>query len=400
MNVAGQVQTGQAGSTTAPHTVVLVLLSGFRWDYAARDGAKNLLELGRSGVSAPEGMLPSFPAATLPNAWTLMTGLYPGHHGIVADAFFDPARKARFSEDDALAVADGSWYGGVPLWALAEKQGMKAACLAWPGCSAEVAGSRPSLISMSASPDGKVKQIAAWLKLPETQRPGLIAAYFSEVDEAGRKFGPDAAETRAAVRAVDAMIGNLRAAIAATHLPVDLIVVSDHGMAKTEGGWETLGADADLGGFDTAGALVYGKSDAAADRAYNSLKKASGDFVAYRLKAAPANLHLAANPRFGDPVVVATGPYALRTWAVQGFLDTDTAPKGIAGLNVQSTPEMKAIFYAAGPDIVAGKTVAPFENVHVYAWIAHLLGLAPAKNDGSLNLLSATLRDGGNADQQ
>ena len=57
---------------------------------------------------------------------------------------------------------------------------------------------------------------------------------------------------------------------------------------------------------------------------------------------------------------------------------------------------MKAIFIAAGPDIVKGKTVAPFENVNLYPWLAHLLGLTPAKNDGSLNILSGTLRDGGN----
>ena len=94
-------QAGEAGAAGAPHTVVLILLSGFRWDYAARDDAKNLLALGKSGVSAPRGMLPSFPASTWPNAWTLVTGLYPGHHGIVADTFFDPARNARFAADDA-----------------------------------------------------------------------------------------------------------------------------------------------------------------------------------------------------------------------------------------------------------------------------------------------------------
>ncbi len=54
--------------------------------------------------------------------------------------------------------------------------------------------------------------------------------------------------------------------------------------------------------------------------------------------------------------------------------------------------EMKASFFAAGPDIVEGKTVAPFDNVNLYPWIAHLLGLHPPKSDGSLNILSGTLR--------
>jgi alkaline phosphatase D len=65
------------------------------------------------------------------------------------------------------------------------------------------------------------------------------------------------------------------------------------------------------------------------------------------------------------------------------------------GLDPRKVPEMKASFFAAGPDIVAGKTVAPFENVNLYPWLAHMLGLTAPKTDGSLNVLAATLRDGG-----
>jgi alkaline phosphatase D len=62
-------------------------------------------------------------------------------------------------------------------------------------------------------------------------------------------------------------------------------------------------------------------------------------------------------------------------------------------------PQMKASFFAAGPDIVTGKTVAPFDNVNLYPWLAHLLSLQAPKSDGSLNVLAGTLRDGG-ADTQ
>src|SRR5690242_7793468 len=49
------------------HYVVLVSLDGFRWDYAVRDGARHLLALGKEGVWAPNGMLPSYPSLTFPN---------------------------------------------------------------------------------------------------------------------------------------------------------------------------------------------------------------------------------------------------------------------------------------------------------------------------------------------
>ena len=41
-------------------------------------------------------------------------------------------------------VTDGSWYGGLPLWGLAEKQGMIAASLFWVGSESDAGGARPS----------------------------------------------------------------------------------------------------------------------------------------------------------------------------------------------------------------------------------------------------------------
>jgi alkaline phosphatase D len=130
---------------------------------------------------------------------------------------------------------------------------------------------------------------------------------------------------------------------------------------------------------------------------YNQLKKASPQFIVYRLKDVPPELNYNQNPREGDPVIVATGPFAIRASAPEGRVDR-APPVGMHGFNPAKVPEMKASFFAAGPDIVHGKTVAPFENVNLYPWMAHMLGLKPAKNDGNLNILSGTLRDNG-ADQ-
>src|SRR5579864_2818563 len=82
------------------HYVVLVSLDGFRWDYAKRDGATHLLAIGRKGVWAPEGMLPSYPSLTFPNHFTIVTGLYPEHHGLVANSFYDETKQARYGIGD------------------------------------------------------------------------------------------------------------------------------------------------------------------------------------------------------------------------------------------------------------------------------------------------------------
>jgi alkaline phosphatase D len=390
------------------HYVVLVSLDGFRWDYARRDHATHLLALGKQGVWAPEGMLPSYPSLTFPNHFTIVTGLYPEHHGLVANTFLDPARGVRYSYTDPQAATDGSWYSGVPLWSLAESQGMRTASLLWVGSEAKIAGFWPSWYAhydaknelTPESQQARIDDTVALLHLPAVDRPHFIAIYYSEPDHEGHQFGPDAPQTRAAELKMDAIVGKLEAALKATGLPIDLVIVSDHGMVKSEGGWIDLDQFADLAGFDVAGSLLYAKTEEDRARVYNQLKHASSQFVVYRLKNVPAALNFNQNPREGDPVVVATGPYAIRAHAPPVGQPVHPPTIGMHGFDPRIMPEMKASFFAAGPDLAAGKTVAPFENVNLYPWLAHLLGLHPPKTDGTLNILSGTLRDGGVAPEQ
>jgi alkaline phosphatase D len=343
-------------------------------------------------------MFPSYPSLTFPNHFTIVTGLYPEHHGLVANSFYDPIRQARYALAEAGAVTDGTWYKGTPLWSLAESQGMRSACLFWPGSEAKIAGFQPTYylhFDNKIDDTARIEQVLAWLRLPVADRPHFITLYYSEPDHEGHEFGPDAAETKAAVLKVDGLVGKLKAGLDRSGLPIDLVVVSDHGMVKEEGGWINLDQFADLTGFETAGSLLYGKSEEDRARVYNQLKKASPQFVVYRRKDVPAALNYNQNPREGDPVGVATGPYAIRAKAPAAGSEDRPPTPGMHGFDPRKLAEMKASFFAAGPDILEGKTVAPFENVNLYPWLAHLLGLTPPKTDGSLNVLAGTLRDGG-----
>ena len=380
----------------AQHYVVLVSLGGFRWDYAKLYTAKNLLAIAKQGASAPDGIFPAFPSLSLPNAFTLATGLYPEHHGAVADSFHDPALSLASGASGAKAASQPFWFSGTPLWSLAETQGMRSATIAWPDAEIRIATNLPAYqTGASKDFDADLRQVKDWLQLPVSERPHFIALYDPEVGKAAERDGPDTPETRTAVLKADAFIGKLKSTLDATGLPINLVVVSDHGLAKTQGPWITLDQFGDLTGFDTDGPFLYGKTEAERDRVYNQLKKASANFVAYRLKNLPAGLHFNLNPRAGDPVVFATGPYAIRAHAPPSGQPDVPPPSGFAGFDPHAQPAMKAIFYAAGPDIVPGSTVAPFENVNLFPWLAHLLGLSPPKTDGNLNILSGTLRDGG-----
>ena len=363
--------------------VILVSLDGFRYDYPRKYAAPNIVALGTRGASAPEGMIPSYPSVTFPNHLTLVTGLYPEHHGIVGNSFYDPQRKQTYSYRDPSTEVDGTWYGGTPLWVLAEQQGMRAACFFWPGSEAAIQGMRPTYYmkyDQKYPNDQRVDQVLAWLKLPAEQRPHFITLYMSDVDSAGHAHGPDSPEVAEAVAKVDKEIGRLAAGVAELKLPVDLVVVADHGMAKVDGEWTNLDQYFDKSlVVRPVESFLYAKSEADAAKIYAALNGKSDKFKVYRTGKVPPELHFDGNPREGDPVVVASGTYLLRVSAPPAVADAAMrfyGPEiGAHGFDPAKFPEMKAIFFAAGPDIRAGATVAPFENVAVYPFIARILGL-------------------------
>lgn len=377
------------------HYVVLVSLDGFRYDYPKKYGAKHLLAIGSHGASAPEGMIPAYPSLTFPNHYTLVTGLYPEHHGIVANSFYDPARKETYSLHNAKTITDGSWYGGIPLWSLAEQQGMRTACFFWPGSEAKIAGERPSFYlhySETYPDDQRIDQVIAWLKLPPEQRPHFITLYYPNVDHQGHLHGPDSEQVREAVQHVDALMGRLEDKLNALHLPIDLIVVADHGMARVEGDWITLDKYANLDNFTTVGAQLYPNTEADADHAYQKLKAAQAGFLVYRRAHVPAELHFNENPREGDPVIVPQGPFLIRAHAPAVGKPAGFTPTGEHGYNPFEMTSMRAIFFAEGPDIRPGTKLKPFENVNVFPMIVKILDLNSSKVDGSPNVLSIALR--------
>ncbi|HYA25034.1 MAG TPA: ectonucleotide pyrophosphatase/phosphodiesterase [Terriglobales bacterium] len=358
--------------------VILVSLDGFRYDYPTRYHARNLLELGAHGASAPDGMLPPYPSITFPSHYTIITGLYPEHHGIIANTFYDPARKEMYSYHDPKTVGDGTWYGGTPLWVLAEEQGMRAASFFWVGSEADIQKMRPTyyLKFDGSFPNGKrVEQVLAWLRLPPEQRPHFITLYFSDADSAGHRYGPDSPQVADAVHELDYQIGKLVAGIKQLNLRVDLIVVADHGMANVKGAPIVL----DQYGLKTGlfeqivDDKLYPKSETAAEEAYEELHGKSDKFLVYRRSQAPPELHYDRNPREGDPVIIATGPYFIA--ATTNLQGPERVPVGAHGYSPAKVPEMKAIFLAAGPDIRAGVKVPSFENVDIYPFIAKILGL-------------------------
>lgn len=377
-DTAQQVVAGRKNSATQQSKpyVIMISIDGFRYDYAEKYKAENLLRLSGAGVRAT-AMQPAFPSLTFPNHYSLATGLYPAHHGLVDNLFYDRKRDAVYKVGNRDAVEDGSWYNGVPLWVLAEKQQMVSASYFWVGSESAVQMVRPTYYfkyQEKTGIDQRIQQVADWLSLPEDQRPHFITFYFPEVDHMGHAWGPDSDSVRNAVQLVDAAIGKMVAMVDKLALPVNFIVVSDHGMLQVDTTHTislpevpALQPMKVMPGGEKV--MLYGKNDAEIKAAYDYLKQHENHYTAYLKKETPERWHYGQEDvydRIGDIILLAEANYM--------FKMEKKAHLGHHGYDNNLT-NMNAIFMAWGPAFKPHTRIATFENVHVYPLVARILGL-------------------------
>ena len=226
----------QAPSSDLKPTVILISLDGWRWDYAQKYPAPTLTRLMKQGVSG--ALIPSFPSKTFPNHYTIVTGLYPGHHGIIANSIKDPATGRRLTMSNRKEVQDPMWWGGEPIWVTIQKAGQLAAPFFWPGSEAPIMGQparywKPFDERLGANK--RVDQVLQWLDLPSDQRPTFLTLYFSDIDSAGHDFGPDSRAVADAARRLDRYLSRLMRGLERRRLQdrLNLVIVSDHGMSES-----------------------------------------------------------------------------------------------------------------------------------------------------------------------
>lgn len=380
--------------------VILISADGFRYDYAQKYGAENILKLSENGVQA-KFMLPSFPSITFPNHWTLVTGLYPSHHGLVDNYFYDGHRKEFYAMSKKENAEDGSWYGGTPLWSLAEKQSMVSASLQWVGSASDAGKIRPSYYyhyHEKFLPDQKVEKVVNWLKLPENVRPHFISLYFPEVDAAGHHYGPDSNETKNAVQLVDRAVGKLAEEVGKLNLEnVNFIFVSDHGMIKVDREHpleipEMLFDKERFDYFNSQTLLrIVVKKPEDVKTAYKELKsKKTKDYNVVLVKRFTKKLHYnTKDDRFGRIGQILLVPKAPKIFLEKG----KSTSVGKHGYNPKITPEMKAVFYAWGTEFNNHQKINEFENVNVYPLVTKILELQYDEAiDGKIEVLEKVLK--------
>jgi predicted AlkP superfamily pyrophosphatase or phosphodiesterase len=374
--------------------VIMVGVDGFRWDYLEKFHPPNLLQLASQGVTA-ERMIPAFPTLTFPNFYTLATGLRPENHGIIANTMFDPEFDAKFSLSSP-SVQESRWWGGEPIWVTAENQGVRSACMFWPGSEAEIAGVRPSAwrkFDAKFSPDERVKTVLDWLTQPPATRPRLITVYFHEADTAGHHFGPDSPEVADAVAKVDAAIGKLVEGIQKLGLKAEtnLLIVSDHGMTEVSP-QRVIPLDRYLDlesvQIDFSGAVGGLRPlRGTAEELYEKLAAEPRHFRVYRREEVPERLHFRKHRRIPPVIIVPDEGWMIVRKQSEPLRGGLRATHGFD----PAFASMGALFIGWGPAFRHGVVLPPFENIQVYNLAGALLGLRPAANDGDQRLAGEAL---------
>lgn len=399
----GPARTGQTGGGAGPvaPTVILISFDGWRWDYDTKAPAPNLRSLIARGVRA-ENLVPSFPSKTFPNHYTIVTGLYPGHHGIVGNAIRDPETGRTFTRTAPRELRDPMWWGGEPIWVTAERQGQPTASMFWVGTEAPIRGIQPRYwhpYDDSYPPNARVDQVLRWLDLPARERPTFITLYFSDVDSAGHEKGPESAAVREAIRRADGYLGRLVRGLDRRGLTsaINIVVVSDHGMAPVDATRVVVLDDyialEDVDVVDLNPTVGLFPRRGREEAVYGALAGAHPRLSMYRRAQTPEQWHYRDHPRIPPIVGVADeGWQVLRRSTLAAM-----KARGLRGGSGQHGYDpmlmsMRGIFVAAGPAFRRGVTVPALENVHIYNALAQILGITPAKNDGDIAVARSLLR--------
>ncbi|PWJ58067.1 putative AlkP superfamily pyrophosphatase or phosphodiesterase [Dyadobacter jejuensis] len=384
--------------------LILISLDGFRWDYVNQYKPPFLSSFIQNGVQA-ESLIPAFPSKTFPNHYTIATGLYPEGHGIIGNTFFNYKKDVTYKIGNRDMVEDGSFYGGTPIWVQADKAQMVTASYFFVGSEANIQGVKPTYYYKydgNVKNEDRVAQALKWLTLPAKTRPHLITLYFSDMDDFGHRYGPDNQEKiKTALFQLDKNLGELFKGVAASGLPVNVMVVSDHGMTPVETTHliptESIKNDSLYTVMDNGAIMnIHPQEGVSIDGVLSYLQQKESHFKVYKTEDTPGFEYTPKSKDWGAlQIIPDKGYYFSSRQGIDSKVRNGIEVFGVHGYD-PTFKDMQGIFYAQGPAFKKGYTTGSVKNIHLYPLMCKILGLPiPAAIDGQLNELEGVLAPAG-----
>lgn len=372
--------------------VVLLSIDGFKGQYIEQYHPPFISHLLKKSAYSTH-MRPVFPSLTFPNHLSLVTGVYPAKHGIVGNHFYHRGLKKHYSYK--ANAKEGRFITTLPLWTIAEKNHLKTAIYFWPESETPIQGVLPSHYQKytdSTSNTKRLKTIIDWLSLPKEIRPQLILGYFSTLDTAGHRYGPNTQAVRNALLKVDGELADFFHDLASKGLnDVDVVIVSDHGMTTVDRshlisvnalnipkGWQ----------IENNHALLYLYNMNSSKEIKSGLERmAKNRYRIYQKGHYPSHWHLEGNPKtIPDLILLAEPPHVFQDGFIRSFA------QGAHGFDPLATPDMDAIFIATGPSFKP-QAIPKMKNLEVMPVMLTLLGLKkPRYLDGNQEIIDTILK--------
>jgi predicted AlkP superfamily pyrophosphatase or phosphodiesterase len=379
--------------------VIIISFDGFRWDYANRGITPNLDFIKENGVSAVS-LRPCFPTKTFPNHTSIITGMYPEHHGIISNNFIDYFTGGFFALRDTLEVRNARWYKGEAFWETAERQGIVTASYFWPGSEVTIPYRHPTYsfhYQHSRPYKERVDGVVEWLQLPYKKRPHFITSYFDATDGSGHNFGPNSDEVNTSIMRLDSIIGYFFEKLKEINLydSTNIIVVSDHGMAEISPE-RTVNIDKLLEGFeyssgDNGPFMLIEPSEKDFENVYKTLKEYEIHYKVYKREDVPEYFHYSDNALITKLVIIAENGWGVETYKSLENLNK-YGTKGNHGYD-NYWMDMNGIFFAYGPAFKKDYRTGTVNNIDIYPLLCKIFNVVPNQLiDGKLERIEYILK--------
>jgi len=348
VGVAGDLSASLRGESTSlprAESVVLVLIDGLgAISLRAHAGHARALTAGMAKKDVASSVFPSTTAAALTS---ILTGVWPGEHGLVGYSVLDRSRGVlvnQLSGWESAGIDPATWQVAPTVFEQAAAEGRPVFAVgvaAYAGSGFSRATLRGADFVSASTP---AERVATAYDLAERHPGALVYCYLPEADKAGHKHGIASHQWVSALEDIDAAL--------AQRVPpgVGVIVTSDHGMVDVPGHKQVVLQAEHLVGVSHVGGEprmlhLYLEPDADADavlaRFGRDLDGAAD--VGSRDEAIASGLFGptvtdAAASRIGDILVVARG-----NGAVYDGTATDQRSRGMVGQHGGLTPEERQV---------------------------------------------------------
>ncbi len=379
--------------------VILISMDGFRWDYINRGITPNLIQMKEDGVYALS-LRPAFPSKTFPNHYSIITGMHPENHGLIANSFLNIYTNELYRLGDTVSVRESKWYKGEAFWETANRHNITTASYFWVGSEQNIEHKAPTHYhnyEHNRPYATRVEGVIDWLKLSDNERPQFITLYFDEPDSRSHRFGPNSDETNEAIALVDSMLGLLLTGIKKIGWEdkVNIVVVSDHGMTEISEerriNIEEIIKDYNCRFDGTGPVMMIDTETENIDAVYSLLKQNENNYRVYTKENIPGFYHFSRNPFILPIIVIADMGWSLVNNA---FLSRQRSYSfgGDHGYEKDHL-DMHGIFVASGPAFRSGYKTGSLWNIDIYPLLCKIFNITPNYMiDGNIDRIEFILR--------